>query len=77
MPPLSRKLPGRAVVPRQTMNAALDQDEAELRVLILTITLQMLTNLDGLLNKHVQILRDLRGESVRLENAHDLLASNG
>lgn len=59
------------------MNAALDQDEPELRVLILTITLQMLTNLDSLLNKHVQILRDLRGESVRLENAHDLLAGNG
>jgi hypothetical protein len=37
----------------------------------------MLTNLNSLFNKHVQVLRDLGGKTVGLEDADNLLASDG
>ncbi|KAL7550224.1 hypothetical protein ACHAWF_013460 [Thalassiosira exigua] len=71
--PVGGELAGGAVVPREAVDAALDEDQAELRVLVLAVALQMLPDLDGLLDEHVQVLGDLGGEPVRLEDAHDLL----
>lgn len=45
------------------MNAALNQNKAVLAVLILAIALQMLAHRDGLLNKAVQVLRDLGSQT--------------
>ena len=47
------------------MNAGLDKNESELRVLVVAIALKMLTDSDGLLNKVVQILRKRRGKACR------------
>ena len=59
------------------MDSGLNKNQAELGVLILAVCIQMLTDLDSLLDKHVQILRDLRSQSVGLEDTNDLLASDG
>jgi hypothetical protein len=59
------------------VDTALDKNQAELGVLILTVALQMLTHLNSLLDKHVQILGDFRGETIGLEDTHNLLSSNG
>jgi hypothetical protein len=75
--PVGRKLTGGSVVTGKTVNSGFNQNETEFRVLVLAILLQMLTDLDGLLDKHVKILGDFRGKSVGLEDADNLLASNG
>lgn len=41
------------------MDAGFDEDEAELRVFILAVALEMLAHGDGFLDKHVKVLRDL------------------
>lgn len=57
------KLTSALVIASQAMNAALNQNEAVLAVLILAIALQMLAHRDGLLNKAVQVLRDLGSQT--------------
>lgn len=59
------------------MDTGLDENETELGVLVLAVALKMLADLDGLLDEHVQILGDLGGEAVGLEDADDLLAGDG
>jgi hypothetical protein len=59
------------------VNPGLNKNQTELGILILAITLQMLTNLNSLLDKHVQILWDLRSKPVGLEDTYDLLSSDG
>jgi hypothetical protein len=75
--PVGRKLTGGSVVTGKTVDSGFNQNETEFRVLVLAVLLQMLTDLDGLLDKHVKILGDLRGKSVGLEDANNLLASDG
>jgi len=58
------------------VDTALDKNQSELGVLVLSVGIKMLSDLDGLLDKHVKILRDFRGKSVRLENTDDLLSSH-
>jgi hypothetical protein len=74
--PVSFKLTGGTVVPGKSVDTALDKNQAELGVLILTVALQVLTNLNSLLDKHVQILWDFRGKTVGLEDTHNLLSGN-
>lgn len=74
--PVSRKLTGGTVVPGKPVDTALNKNQAELGVLILTVALQMLTHLNSLLDKHVQILRDFRGKTVSLEDTHNLLSGD-
>jgi len=45
------------------MNPALNQNQTELGVLVLAIPLQVLADSHSLLDKHIQILRDLRGHT--------------
>lgn len=58
------------------MDSALDEDETELGVLVLLVLLQVLTDRDGLLNEHVKVFGNLRGEAVLLKNSKDFAASN-
>lgn len=62
-------LPGRgklglgSVVSRKSVNPRLDQNETELGVLVVPISLEVLAHGDGLLDEVVEILGDLGGES--------------
>ena len=58
------------------MDSALDEDEAELAVLILSVSLQVLPNVHGLLDQVVEVLRDLRSETVLLQDSQDLVSSD-
>jgi hypothetical protein len=75
--PVGRKLTGGPVVPRKAVDTRLNENKTELGVLVLTVLLQMLTDLDGLLDKHVQILGDFGSKAVGLEDADNLLSSDG
>ena len=59
------------------MDARLDKDEAELTVLVLSVLLEVLADLDSLLDEHVEVLWDFRGKAVGLEDAEDFLAGHG
>ena len=58
------------------MDSALDEDEAELAVLILSVSLQVLPNVHGLLDQVVEVLGDLRSETVLLQDSQDLVSSD-
>ena len=75
--PVSRKLSCGSVVSCQSVDSRFDQNKTELGVLILSVFLQMLTDLDSLLDKHVKILGDLRGKTVGLEKTNNLLSGDG
>lgn len=60
--PVSSDLASALVVAGEPVDPALDQDEAELGVLVLPVPLKMLADRHGLLDKAVEILRDLRGK---------------
>eukprot|EP00177_Eucheuma_denticulatum_P007020 GFKZ01012770.1.p2 GENE.GFKZ01012770.1~~GFKZ01012770.1.p2 ORF type:complete len:111 (+),score=0.65 GFKZ01012770.1:508-840(+) len=62
--PVCRDALGPLVIPGQAMDAALDENESKFSVLILSIAIEMLANGDGLLNKHVEILWEFRGEAL-------------
>ena len=64
------------VVARQAVDTALDQDQAELGVLVVAVALQVLVHGDGLLDQVVQILRDLGGQTSDLQDAQDLGAGH-
>jgi hypothetical protein len=74
--PGGRELLVLAIVASETVNARLDENEVELGVLVLAILLEMLAHGDSLLDEMVEILGDFRGETLELENAKDLVASN-
>ena len=46
------------------MDSALDENESELAVLILSVSLQVLPHVDCLLDQVVEVLGDFGGESV-------------
>jgi len=71
--PVGRELAGGPVVPGQPVDAALDEDEAELAVLVLPVDLQVLPHLHGFLDEHVQILGNFRSQAVGLQDADDFL----
>jgi len=58
------------------VNSGLDENETELGVLVLSVALKMLANSDGLLDQHVEVLRDLWGEAIGLEDSQNLVTSN-
>ena len=60
----------------QSVNSALNQNQAELAVLVLAVTLQVLTHGHGLLDQHVQVLRDLGGQEILLQQTQDLGAGH-
>ena len=58
------------------MDSALNENESELGVLILSVSLQVLPNVDGLLDEVVEILRNVSSESVLLQDSEDLAAGD-
>jgi len=58
------------------VDTRLDENQSELGVLVLSVSLKMLADSDGLLDQHVQILRDLWGEAVGFEDSENLVTSN-
>lgn len=50
------------------MDTGLDQDEAELGVLVLAVGLQVLADCNRLLDEMPEILRDLRGKTYGSKN---------
>lgn len=51
------------VVAGKTVDPGLDENETELGVLVLAVALKVLSDGDGLLDQHVQVLWDLGGEA--------------
>ena len=72
IPPVTRDPLRQLVVPRESVDARLDENQTELGVSVLTVAVHVLTHLDGLLNQAVEILRELGGDTARLQDAEDL-----
>jgi len=51
------------------VDTALNQNQSELGVLIPSVSLQMLSDLNSLLDQHVKILRDLRSQTCRFNQS--------
>lgn len=58
------------------MDSRLNQNESELRVLVLSVSLQVLSNGNSLLNQEVKVLWDLWGKTVRLQDSENLVTSD-
>ncbi len=58
------------------MDSALDENESELAVLILSVSLQVLSHVDCLLDQVIEILRDLRGKTVLLQDSENLVSGH-
>lgn len=58
------------------MDTGLDENETELCVSILAVPLQVLADGNGLLDQVVQVLWDLWGETVGLEDTENLVTSD-
>ncbi len=56
------------------MDPRLDQNQPELRVLVLAIAFQVLSYVHRLLDQEVEIFGDFGRQSFRLENAQNLVA---
>lgn len=56
------------------MDTRLDQNEAELGVAVLSVPLQVFADGHGLLDEEVQVLGQLRGQALLLQDAEDLVA---
>merc|ERR1719263_2621713 len=64
------------VVAGKSVNSRLSANQAELGVLVLSELLKMLSDGDGLLDEHVQVLGDLGSETSSLEDSENLAASD-
>ena len=60
------------VVAGKSVNSGLSANQAELGVLVLSELLKMLSDGDGLLDKHVQVLWHLWGNASSLQDSEDL-----
>ena len=74
--PGRRELLGGAVVARKSVDSAFDKNETELAILILSVSLQVLPNVDSLLDEVVEILGNFGGKTVLLQDSEDLIAGD-
>jgi hypothetical protein len=58
------------------VDSALDKDQSELGVLVLLVAVKMLAHGNSLLDEHVKVLGDLRGEGVLLQDSEDLVSGH-
>lgn len=58
------------------MDSRFNENKAEFGVLVLAVTLKMLADSDSLLDQHVQVLWNLRGEAVRLQYSENFITSD-
>lgn len=61
------------VVTRETVDTGLDENEAELAVLVLAVALKVLADGDSLLDEEVEVLRDLRSEAYNKSHSVSLV----
>merc|ERR1712138_32744 len=73
---VSREHLSEAVVPCEAVDTRLDEDEAELGVLVLAVLLQVLADSHGLLDQAEQVLREGGSQPLGAEDAHNLVAGN-
>lgn len=57
------------------MDSRLNQNQSELGVLVLSVSLQVLSDSDSLLDQEVQVLWDLWSQTVRFQDSQDLVTS--
>lgn len=65
-----------SVVSSQSVDSRFDQNQSELRVLVLSVSLQVLSDRNSLLDQEVQVLWNLRSQTVRLQDSQDLVTSD-
>lgn len=65
------------VVSSKSVDSGLDKNESELGVLVLSIAVQMSSDINSTLDQVIEIFRDLRSQSRLLEDSQDLLSRNG
>ena len=63
-------------LPGQSVDSALHQNQPELGVFVLPVSLQMLPDGDGLLDQVVHVLGQLGGHALPLEDTQDLVAGD-
>lgn len=64
------------VIAGKPVDSALNQNQAELSILVLSVPFQVLPHSDSLLDEVVEILRQVRGQTFGLQNPEDLVASD-
>jgi len=64
------------VIAGETVDTGLDENETEFGVLVLAVALEMLADGDGLFDEHVKIFWDLWCETVRPQDAENLVSSD-
>lgn len=65
VPPVGRQLPCRLVIACNAVDAGLDKNKAELRVLVVAVALEVLPDRHGLLDQVVQVLGQARCKRCR------------
>lgn len=65
-----------SVVSGQSVDSRLNQNQSELGVLVLSVSLQVLSDRDSLLDQEVQVLWDLWSQTVGLQDSQDLVTSD-
>jgi len=70
--PAGRKGLDTTVVASQSVDLRFVQDQTKLRVLVLGVLLQVLTDGDGLLDQMMQVFRDRRRQLLGLQDTEDL-----
>lgn len=58
------------------MDSRFDQNQSELSVLVLSVSFQVLSDGDSLLDQVVQVFWDLWSQTVGLQDSHDLVTSD-
>ena len=58
------------------MDSRFDQNQSELRVLVLSVSFQVLSDRDSLLDQEVQVFWDFWSQTVGLQDSQDLVTSD-
>lgn len=74
--PVGLELTDTTVVPSEAVDAALDENQSKLAILIFPVGAQVLSNSHSLLHQLVKIFGDCRGQTIGLENTKDLVSSH-
>lgn len=70
--PAGWELLASAIVSSESVDSALNKDEVKLGVLVLSVLLKVLAHGNSLLDQVVQVLRDLGGHTLSLEDSKNL-----
>lgn len=65
-----------SVVSSQSVDSGLDQNQSELGVLVLSVSLQVLSDGHSLLDQEVQVLRNVRSQTVGFQDSQDLVTGD-